>query len=130
MRTCGRMELPQKPVPPRPTRKAYSSIMQRTIAGRITLLVAIALALQFFPARLSAQQKYIGVSLCSDQLKSPRSRFGIRLDGSQHAYIEYREIPTARVVMLNRTIEKPGHYLTLGFLLRALYRFDSLLPAS
>lgn len=49
-------------------RTAYSCVMQRIMVGRITLLVAIALVLPFFPARVSAQQKYVGLSLCSAEL--------------------------------------------------------------
>jgi hypothetical protein len=67
---------------------------------RIALIVAIVTGLSFFPIRLSAQQKYVGLSLCSGELQSYRSRYGIRLDRMQHAYIEYRELPTTRVVMI------------------------------
>lgn len=67
---------------------------------RIVLIVAITASLSFFPMQLSAQQKYVGLSLCSPELQSPRSRFGIRLDRTQHAYVEYREMPPARVVMI------------------------------
>jgi hypothetical protein len=67
---------------------------------RLALIVAITASMWFFPMRLSAQQKYVGLSLCSPELQSPRTRYGIRLDSTQHAYVEYREMPTARVVMI------------------------------
>jgi len=64
------------------------------------LIVGTLASLSFFPTRLSAQQKYIGLSLCSPELKSYRSRLGVRLDRAQHAYVEYRELTTTRVVMI------------------------------
>ncbi len=66
----------------------------------IVLIVVIAASLSLFPMRLSAQQKYIGLTLCSGELQSYHTRFGVRLDGTQHAYVEYREMPTARLVMI------------------------------
>jgi hypothetical protein len=67
---------------------------------RVALIAAIVTSLLFCPTRLSAQQKYVGLSLCSAELQSPRSRLHIRLDRTQHAYVEYREMPTARLVMI------------------------------
>ena len=67
---------------------------------RIALIVVIAAVFSVFPMRLSAQQKYIGLTLCSGELQSYRSRFGVRLDRLQHAYLEYRELPTTRLVMI------------------------------
>jgi hypothetical protein len=67
---------------------------------RIALIVVIAAVFSVFPMRLSAQQKYIGLTLCSGELQSYRSRFGVRLDRSQRARVEYRELPTTRLVMI------------------------------
>jgi len=70
------------------------------MAIRFVVFIAIAAVLSFFPLRLAAQQRYVGLSLCNAELQSSHSRFGIRLDGTQHAYVEYRETPAARVVMI------------------------------
>jgi len=70
------------------------------MTSRISLIVAIVAALWLFPTRLSAQQKYVGLTLCSAELQSYRSRFGVRLDRMQHAYVEYRELPTTGLVMI------------------------------
>lgn len=67
---------------------------------RISLICSIVLIFLLSPTRLSAQQKYIGLTLCSADLQSYHSTFGVRLDGRQHAYVEYREMPTTRLVMI------------------------------
>jgi len=67
---------------------------------RISLICAIVLIFWLIPTRLSAQQKYIGLTLCSKELQSYHSRFGVGLDRIQHAYMEYREMPTIRLVMI------------------------------
>ncbi len=70
------------------------------MTSRISLNVAIVATLWLFPTRLSGQQNYVGLTLCSAELQSYRSRFGVRLDRKQRAYVEYREMPTARLVMI------------------------------
>lgn len=71
---------------------------------RIALILAIVASLSFFPMRLSAQQKYVGLSLCSTEFHSSRSRFGIRLDRTQHGYRDLQlfraEIPFQAILML------------------------------
>lgn len=67
---------------------------------RISLLVAAIAFFWLLPTRLSAQVNYVGLTLCSPELQSPRSGMSIGLDRSRHAYVVYRELPKTRLVMI------------------------------
>jgi hypothetical protein len=67
---------------------------------RTSLIAAVVVIFWFFPTRLSAQQNYVGLTLCSAELQSPRSGMSIGLDRSRYAYVVYREIPKTRLVMI------------------------------
>src|SRR6266853_3391062 len=68
---------------------------------RIVLIAATVALLSIFPTRLSAQQKYVGLTLCSAELQSSHpADFSAGLDRARRAFVAYREMPNARLVMI------------------------------
>lgn len=64
------------------------------------LIAATIVCLSFCATRVCAEEKYVGLTLCSPELQSSRPDLKVGLDLMRHAYVVYRELPRARVVMI------------------------------
>jgi hypothetical protein len=72
----------------------------RTTAQILAVISAMIAGLCLSATRVCAEQKYVGLTLCSPELQTSRPDIRVALDRGRNAYVVYREVPKARIVMI------------------------------